>query len=354
MRKGISSRNGKIGFVTLLGALVLGTAPAFAELLVYEPFDYERRQWMSGDEPGVGIEGLDGGFGFAGPYVQDPVAGTRNAGIADANDFPEGARTEPLRYVDQAGNRLVTAGNQLRSAFGNRSWDIRPLAQPLGEPGATIWMSFLAQAHGRSGSSRWAFVQLSYNGTESIYVGDVTPVSSGNWSFQLPDRVGGSFSADLGLPMDEPTMFLVKFQYPESTGGFTTIQVWLNPPDLTDEGALPEPISETIYPYVAYTHLGLAGRYSTDFDEIRIGTTYESVTPNEPDVDPIVPQLAIAIDGENVRLTWEAAADGYLLHESADLVQWDPVADTPVVVDEMNEVILPRNQDRQFFRLQQP
>lgn len=339
-------------------ALISSVAGLSAELLIHEPFEYERRQWMHGtDVPGEGIHGLDGGTGFSGPWFKEND-GNWNSGIpANEDDYGDdfGARTEPLSYTDAHNNVLVTSGNQMRTAFGNRSWDRRTLTNTLGEPNSTVWLSFLAQAHGLAGTTRWAFVELKgFGDSDRIWVGNVNPVASGNWGIYLPDREEGAFSADAGddYPMNVPTLFLVKLEFGDWDN--ITISVWLNPSDLNDEGALGEPVFNVVTDFGQLPELGVAGRYSTDFDEIRVATTFESALPNELEEPPAeAPRLAIARDGENVILSWPAAVPEFDLYSSGNLTDWDPVAEEPVQEGDDQTVAQPIEHDRRFFRLQQ-
>jgi len=353
--------NGFFSACALL-ALGFGIISASAELLVHEPFEYERRQgFVTTENPGEGIDGLNGGMGFSGAWFS---TGTWNSGIpegpgdygsGDTYGISLGARTAPLAYVDQHSQALVTSGNQIRTAFGNSSWERRYLSTPLGEANTTVWLSFLAQAHGLATTSpRWAFVELaSSDSSGRMWFGNVTPVSSGNWAIQLPDRSTGPYSADAGdaYPMNVPTMYLVKLEF--GNWDKTTVSVWLNPADLTDESALPEPVFQVDTDFLSINQIGVAGRYSTDFDEIRIGSTFDSVTPSEEFIPEEDPRLAIARDGDNVSLTWSATLTGFVLVSSTDLVEWNPVAGDPVVVEGNNTLTVPFSENRQFFRLQQ-
>jgi len=268
--------------VTIVAALAIGTAPAWAAIIAYEGFDYDRRQWFDGNDDGEGIAGLDGGTGWGGPWTSLPDR--LNAGIPEGeDDFGDGAgaRTSPLSYTDNFGNPLVTTGNQVRTAFGNNSWDRRPLADPLGEVGSTVWVSFLGQAHGQAGENRWAFVELSVDGGDRLWLGNVNPVTSGNWGVFLPDRSEEAISEDAGgdFPMNEQTLFLMRLDFGNDPSESTDVTVWMNPPDITDESALQTPVFQLDTDYATYNQVGVAGRFSTDFDEIRIGTSFDSVTP---------------------------------------------------------------------------
>ncbi len=263
-------------------ALIWTAGSVSAALIAYEGFDYDRKQWTDGTSDGEGIAGLDGGSGWGGPWESLPDR--LNAGIPEGEDdygAGFGARTAPLSYTDNFGNSLVTSGNQVRTAFGHNSWDYRPLANSLGEAGTTVWVSFLGQAHGLAGDNRWAFIELSVDGGDRLWLGNVNPVSSGNWGIFLPDRSDGAVSEDAGedFPMNEQTFFLMRLDFGNDPSESTDVTVWMNPPDLTDESALQTPVFQLETDFAQYNRVGVAGRYSTDFDEIRLGTSFDSVTP---------------------------------------------------------------------------
>jgi hypothetical protein len=305
-----SALRASIGVSMTLAALSWASS-ASATLLVYEPFDYERRQgYVSTTITGEGIQGLNGGVGFSGAWFKN-VEGSLNSGIPEgADDYAPnlgwgtgvGARSAPLAYTDAVGNSLVTSGNQMRSSFGTNSFDRRKLAQPIGDFGSTIWISYLAQSHGATtDASRYAFVEVSNNGGNRIWLGKSQNILTGNWGIQLPDRTaaaGGVVNGfDFGndYKMNLQTMFVMKLDFPETADGFTGISVWLNPANLTDESALGTPVYQSILNYSQFDELTLRGRYSTDFDELRLGTTFDSVTPvPEPSTYALLMGLAVA------------------------------------------------------------
>jgi hypothetical protein len=345
----------------ILLCLVLAAIPGLAQLLIYEDFNYERRQgFVSAAIPGEGIDGLNGGVGFAGPWTTTgnyfsgiPVGpGDYGAGVTYGNSL--GARLAPLAYSDGFGNHLVTRGHQLRTAFGNHSREVRRLASPVGGCGNTLWMSFLAQAHGLAGTSRYAFVELANADGNAIRLGNVTPVSSGQWGVQVLNSGGGAPSADLGLPMDVPTLFLARLAYPPTPGDPARLAVWLNPHNLVHEKALPAPIIEWDFAPVAFDQLSVAGRYSTDFDELRLGTRFDAVTPTQP--APVGDAcLTTERDGQNLRLSWpEAYTDGLVPQVSLDLQEWQPL---PLPLERTNgqwRLTVPLDGQQRFFRLHYP
>ena len=65
MREWVRRRAARFGRVAAVAGLLLGAGRAGAELLVYEPFDYDPGQL--GAQPA-------GGVNLAGPYAQDATA----------------------------------------------------------------------------------------------------------------------------------------------------------------------------------------------------------------------------------------------------------------------------------------
>jgi hypothetical protein len=338
----------------LLGLMAVGFAAGpdlGARLLVYEGFEYERRQGHAGSTiVGEGIDGLDGGVGFGGPFE---TRGNHRSGIPEGEgDYGSGetygislgVRLAPLSYRDGEGRALVVQGNQVRTSFGNQSHEVRRLAEPVGALGSVVWLSFLAQAHGLAGGDRFAYVELSNNGSDPIRFGNVNTVSSGNWGVEYPTAFADGGSA---YRMDVPTMFLVRIDFPSHAHGMVRLSVWFNPADLSNSARLGAPRFTHEIPYRQYNQLAIAGRYSTDFDEVRVGTTFASVTPTG---DPV--RLRISGEGRDLLLSWPAdGAETVVLEESEDLETWAVVALQPQNVGGEKRLALSGSAGRGFFRL---
>jgi len=69
---------------------------------------------------------------------------------------------------------------------------------------------------------------------------------------------------------------------------------------------------------------------------------------------PEAPPLAIDQDGDEMVLSWPAPSTGWKLHASGDLVNWDILDITPVVVDGRNEWRVTPDHPREFYRLMKP
>lgn len=250
---------------------------AVAQLIAYEGFDYApTAPGTDGDlVADGGIEGLNGGTGWAGAWDDFAVSatfgtGSRATGIAGPGDFPANARSAPLSYIDTFGNELVTTGNQARTSFGSRSIANRQLSDSFGEDGETLWMSFLAQSAGSTVPGRWAGISL---GPDAQYFGK--PNDEANWGIRHSESTGGDVGA---IPANEAVFFVARIDY---VAGEENIWIWLNP-DLggTLDTADADVFSQETLP--VFDTITLAGRWSTDFDEFRLGLDYASVSPIVP------------------------------------------------------------------------
>ena len=85
-------------------------------------------------------------------------------------------------------------------------------------------------------------------------------------------------------------------------------------------------------------------------------TIYSGQLATELVVQPIIelPELRIGRNGQTVRLTWPAAASGFVLEYAFDLspgAEWFPVEAKPEEVNGIKQVVLPVSFTRQWFRL---
>src|SRR5690625_1657857 len=319
----------KLLFKSAIGACLSGLfalSSVSAGLLSYEGFNYERRQWTEASVSNPeGIDGLNGGFGWDGPWEETSAYLTGIA--AEARDFNDddgliaGARTEVLTYTDSQGRKLLTQPGQVRTSTSNSSYAARKLAQPLGEPGETIWLSFLAQA-ANSDNTRWSFVELNENIT-THYLRFGQGNGKNRWGYDARSTTNVRIQDAPGPLVTEPVMFLAKIEFPIDTENDpVNISYWFNP-DLGSESELGEPETfQSLYKPLEY--LVVRGRVSIDFDEIRIGTTFDSVTPH----GPFAENVAIA-RATTIRFETEWDKEYRSLH-SEDGENWTRMQEEPI------------------------
>ena len=314
--------------IWILGAVVvvaLGLASnAKAALLAYEGFEYD---------PGP-LGGQVGGSGFNGGWIL--------GGNASNNQVRSGS----FGYTDSFGNSLVTAGNRGFSTGdgtaagddtgGNNSSSSprRTLTFTRGngnEPEVT-WMSFLALRTGNTLTvldsnndpieyARAVGVQLFYRsdgttaqGNELLSIGRGTQTSE---TIVLPNDTWGmlnrgdgnqAVASDVSLLDPEPVFMLLRIDHAVGNNpGNDTARLWINPASLAVEpGLCTEDLMITASQFgnsdrdynfnqlriFAGNMTANVGYGSIEYDEIRIGTTFDSVTPYTAIPEPTTALLA--------------------------------------------------------------
>jgi hypothetical protein len=194
-----------------------------------------------------------------------------------------------LAYV-QGTKTLVTAGGAARvnnATWGNSApWVYRNMstdpfvAQRVGSStggnfgvsGNSLYVSFLAQT---SSSTANAFrMNFSYtSGSYNFYVSNTTT----GWSLHGTTATGAS------LALNTPTLMLMKFEFGTTGTANTTVKLWVNPPLGSTASTLGTP--NAVKTGVRFDGLGNFGTHAAvanamTFDELRVGTTVESVTPH--------------------------------------------------------------------------
>ena len=232
-------------------ASVLATGRGVAALIAYEPFDYP---------PGSQLLGKTNGFGFAEPWRP----GGFNARIADLAAMQPGA----LRYPG-----LLTRGtNHLRidavSFTSGISGFTRLLTTNLNAPGAKFYLSFL---HRPDDESEFSSVVLGAGSGVELSTG-----KSGTVPFyHISQRGGGRrVFSDVEPVVGKTVLLVVKLEFLKGPDRFT---LFVNPTP-----GKPEPpggfVKEDLDLEFA-ENLTLYSRGAWSVDELRVGTTWEDVTP---------------------------------------------------------------------------
>lgn len=236
-----------------------------AEVSAYEGFDYE--------PVGAALLGADGGSGFAGPWS----AGGFNASIHDHCTIAAGS----LEFGE-----LLTSGNRIAAgpieALGGVT---RTLDTPLGQDGTTAYLSFLLRPEGVLGAGifdGFFGLVLEEPGTTELFAG-----KAGNPAHQylLEDR-GGTNPVSTGIPaVVGKTVFVVlRIDF---AAGPDTVTMYLDPVP----GA-PEPATGIVKDDLdvgTVTGLTIYSTGAFSMDELRVGESFEDVTPRE---EPSVGLLA--------------------------------------------------------------
>ena len=310
-----------------VAAALLAAPTASAALLAYEPFDYQ---------PGSTVTNGGGGFGFA---------DTWQVNSTNVNNFIAVAGSHS--YTDSGGRVLVTSGNRawatgnatntgddLGGNTGNAQ-SFRALSTPLGylqpnDASTTTWLSYLVESvntvltpytgTGAEGGTinygRAAALQLFNTNAEQIAFGRASqnsePDGYANDTLAVFNRGAAPQTVASNAAMNELHFVLVRIDHnpgfpPAGSGGIAggndVAYMWVNP-DLDVEPSTgtalmidPQMFSgppvnagnnDRDYQFnrirvFAGSNNATVGYGSIQIDEIRIGTTFESVTPFVPE-----------------------------------------------------------------------
>jgi hypothetical protein len=231
------------------GDLVSNCTPA--GLLAHEPFDYAA---------GSPLDTLNGGTGFSGAW---------SSTINGAN------------YTIAAGSLafapLCTSGGRMHSAVGHTQMS-RQLSASYGSDGTTRFFSFLLRPEGvLNGGDLGGFHGLQLQGEAgALFIGKPGGAGGGVLSPYVLEEVGGAGQvvSPVAPVIDETVLLVVKAEF---AAGNDTFTLYVNPTP-----GSPEPVTGAVK---SDLNLGTSnslliysgGAFS--LDEIRVGETFESVTP---------------------------------------------------------------------------
>ncbi len=216
-------------------------------LLVHEPFDYAA---------GSALNSLNGGTGFSGPW-SNSINGP-NYTIAEGS----------LSFAP-----LCATGGRMHSTAGHTRMS-RPLSASFGSDGTTRYFSFLLRPEGvLNGGDLGGFhgVQIG-----NLFIGKPGGAGGGVLAPYVLEQVGGAGQvlSPFVPVIDETVLLVLKAKF---AAGNDTFTLYANP----TPGA-PEPVAGTVKsdldlgtPNELFIYSG--GEFS--LDELRVGETFESVTP---------------------------------------------------------------------------
>lgn len=287
-----------IGGALLIAALVtLAFLPPVGTevrgLWAYEGFDYppteppppvgDRFNWPTSG----GADGLDGGFGWSGPWRETAEKVSVIVGDIEANAWraTDRRRLGLLGYADAEGHVLASTGIQLRTAAGPLSTTVRPLdakafpesmvdERGIGRDGSVLWLSFLGQSFDGRGQGSFAYIQLGPD-ERGFRIGKLQGAPNGNWSAAVVldgDEVYERWSK---ISSGQAALIVARIIF---RPGAEDLAIWLDP-TLGTEPPLSDAKIRMSVPDFRLTTLTISSRYTTDFDELRIGGTFADVTP---------------------------------------------------------------------------
>lgn len=270
--------------------------PPVDKLFAYEGFDYPATMLpadFSNDDrwpTSGGLQNLAGGIGWSDPWQETDskvaiIMDYSQKGLHwESNDM---RKFGPLGYSDSRGNVLLFSGNQMRTATSPRSVSARKFriedfpesmrdGAELGADGSVVWFSFLAQSSVSSAEhNRYSYLMIGSKEVSGFRIGKLGAVPLGNWA-----AVGLLTGAEVNLrssmyPSGEMVFLVTRIVFRPGPEHAT---VWINP-RLNLEPAEEDASMRLQVPDFRFSGLAIRANHSADFDEIRFGSTFRSVTP---------------------------------------------------------------------------
>jgi hypothetical protein len=241
------------------------SAASSSGLIAFENFDYAEASLL---------DGLNGGEGWSGGWSDASSAGS--------------IRTPGLDY-----SYLPVDGNTLNTAHSGSSEVrfLRDLDATIGANGTTIWVSYLIRARTNSAGSKW----LAFN-SGSVLMGRM-------WGSTFRIGQDGGNWGDTGIPMlVNHTYFLVGRL--DFKSGSEDVYMWVDP-DLSSEPDVSTAHASTTVSDFTCSQIRIRfegyGDNDVDFDELRIGSTWDSVTGIAPPEPETVGMMVVdVLNGRNL------------------------------------------------------
>ncbi len=224
-----------------------------AELRAHEPFDYV---------DGTPLAGQAGGTGFSGPWTSS-LAGSNHAIAGDS-----------LRF-----DRHCTTGGRM-SGLAGHTQSGRTLAAGFGVDGTVLYFSFLLRPEGvLNGGDLGGFHGLQLQGgpgAGSLFIGKPGGAGGGVLAPYVLEEVGGAGQvlSDVTPVIGETALLVVKAEFAAGRDRFT---LHVNPSPGSAEPATGITKADLDVGQGQSLMIYSGGAFS--LDEIRVGETYESVTP---------------------------------------------------------------------------
>jgi len=333
--------------------------PAFADLLIYEPFEYDPTVEIN-ENGFFGDGNQSGGGGGLGQWSQisNGVVGTTAAPPNNEGDVAD----EGVTFADAGGNELPVAGNAYERR--NRVGQVACYAPidagattALTADNSTMWMTFLFQDFGFSGpdfgiglhSEKMVGNDNQDLETAGFGVG-FSIVSTGGQDRNIGTAVYDNAANASLVPEATPT-----FNGPEASEVFfLAMKVNWNPSgtpdeifvfivdDLTTEPDEADAIASDTFDWDLATQQSLDVLNFSDtqvgyVDEIRVGTSFGDVVGGAVvGANPLaITDITYTGGTSEVALTWNSSAGtNYIIRYSTDLINWDTDLDDGVIADD--------------------
>lgn len=236
------TESGKSASVTVQ----VGSTSGSGTLLIYDGFDYPE---------GTGLAGKTGGTGWRNPW----------------NEYGQGHTASVIEGSGLTFPGLQTTGRAVRTTSRRPVGHARVPETQLGITGSVLYASILARPVDALNVG-WPDTYFSF-GFSDMYVG-----KPGQHNFFSVGKGYGNMASTTTQAERDKTAFLV-FRVTFRDGG-DIVEMWVNP---TPGQPLPAPAAVKSDIDVSLPgDIGIGSSIPTIFDEYRIGTTWESVSPTLP------------------------------------------------------------------------
>lgn len=317
--------------------------PAVTDLLAYDPIE-------PGGRP---LHGLQSGVGWNG------------AGWSVQNSLTSGYRAmeaAPLSHSSllttpgsaSGGDSYVTTARMLDLERTFAPHMASRTAGMVNRPGSVFWISYLIEPNNLSTPQRVALLR----GSGTPYTNNTVTVDLASGTWQM--TVLGETPVSTGVnAVNGRTDLLVLRMEIGGASAPSRAHLWINPMSLG--GPAPALATAHAVTQVTSSSFGFSRLHwypgnapnSGKIDEIRIGTSYASVTPVQPQpMQPPAASIAISTSGQPVLSFFRARSDRtYTVFQSLDLGAWEPFVVNPGNVGEQVVVPLPTPDPLRFYRL---
>ncbi|MBN8248404.1 MAG: hypothetical protein J0L84_13300, partial [Verrucomicrobia bacterium] len=261
--------------------LLVGPTPPEG-LLAHDPFDYQPRA--------TAIAGKAGGQGFAGGWVAG-IPGTLSGGgmVAGSSNLVHAG-------LSITGVRMRTSGPGAQAIQ-------RPLTFPLGDEGTVRYVSLLLRPDTQVTTT--AYFGLLLLGDQAVNLFAGKPGGGQSLRYVIEDA-GGARQVASGSPVvrDATSLLVLKLEFRD---GPDRVSLYVNPPLTGTEPGAADAVKQDL-DLGAVSAVALNGSSLWSADELRVGTTFASVTPasgpeREFALAPVAPQAGREQQTVALRLT---------------------------------------------------
>ena len=293
-------------------------------LLFYEGFSDEN--YTEGavlGQPLIGSGYLDGGSWNTNSTFEN-----------ESLEYPGLATTPGFLLTRSNGEVIANLDTSAESPFGSAGFV--GTDNIIGGAGITgsLYFSILARRDDTTEAS-FAGFQVYEGASEGFGPGEVGNPTNHTWFRAGANGVIGSGTPL--LPAGNTNLYVFRLDFDEVAT--TDAQIWINPDiTLTEDAQSVE--SSTIVtnavttPSGGFDNLRFRGTRVYSFDEIRIGTTWESVTPLENMTALAITSFEYSSADTSVTVTWNSReSETYIIRVSEDLESWDTDLEDGVTPD---------------------